>query len=313
MYFRLGLLVIVLLTSSAHAQNQPNKKESQQPKSWREYISKQQGRQAYGIYLQGKKLGWMIEDIKLGEHDGQPVAIFSEQGKLSASFFGAKTEMEMNTTQIHSLEGNGEILYAKHVSREDGSESVLTATRDKDELVITMKAGGETTTRRVPMSKDTLLAMWKSDQWLSGPPKKGDTFDSVAADWEQSDVDVKETFTFIRNDSIVWGGVPTKVSVLEINVQGLKGEATVANAGRIIKGKMAGLLDIRAEEEEVAKTFGKGTVDLLSASSIRIKKRLGDPEKISELTLKVRGIDDYKLPQSHRQQSLALRKMAIPF
>ncbi len=41
---------------------------------------------------------------------------------------------------------------------------------------------------------------------------------------------------------------------------------------------------------------------MLSATSVGIDKPLGDPERVRSLTLKLSGLEDFKLPLSHRQR-----------
>ena len=60
----------------------------------REYAQRNQIRQAYGVYLAGKKVGWFIEELRVGEHEGQAVALLSDEAKFSVQFLGLKSETE---------------------------------------------------------------------------------------------------------------------------------------------------------------------------------------------------------------------------
>ena len=60
--------------------------------SARKFVEKTKGRQAYGIYLDGAKIGWGVDDFQLGEFKGRQVAIAKEE-----SYMAIKTEDEDST------------------------------------------------------------------------------------------------------------------------------------------------------------------------------------------------------------------------
>lgn len=271
-------------------------------RSLRDYVESVQGRQPYGIYFGTKKLGWMVEEIGLGTHEGREAVIHTEEARIQARVFGVDSSMEMRSRTVYGLDGDGEILHARERLVEDDSVSEITVTRDGDEVVIATESAGQTTTRRSPLPRETLRRMWELDRWLQSGPKAGDTFEDYSTEWSEPDIDVKELYTFKEKKTIVWGGVPTEVYTVQIRIQGVEAEAMVTNAGWIIKGKMAGLFDIRAEEEAVARNLEGEAIDLLAATSLTLDKPLGDPEQVRALTLKLSGLGDFKLPLSHRQR-----------
>src|SRR5262249_2669327 len=53
------------------------------------------------------------------------------------------------------------------------------------------------------------------------------------------------------------------------------------------------------------------TVDLLTATSIFVDQDLGSAKRVEKLTLEVRGLEDFRLPQSHRQKVTPGKEAAL--
>jgi Transglutaminase-like superfamily len=101
---------------------------------------------------------------------------------------------------------------------------------------------------------------------------------------------------------VSWGGVPTDVFHVSLLSKGIKQTADITADGTIIKGKLGGFLELKAEPEATAKKLDTKAIDLMSLSSITIDKDLGDPRRVESLTLEVSGLDDFKMPDSLRQK-----------
>src|SRR5262249_26149882 len=88
---------------------------------------------------------------------------------------------------------------------------------------------------------------------------------------------------------------------VKVDMKGAIFSAEILADGNPIRGKIGGLLEMKAENEEIAKKLDAGDIDMLAASSIKVDKNLGDSKSITALTLQAEGLDDFKLPESHRQ------------
>jgi hypothetical protein len=270
--------------------------------SLRAYVLQKQGRQAYGVYVRGKKLGWFIDEIKLGKYGDKAAAVHVAEVYIAISREGEKSVLEAKSTTYYSLEGDGTILFAEERKLQDSTETVLTVTRDKDQLVLVTQTKKRKTERRVPLPRETLGLMRKLDHWLKGNPSKGATFDNYSAAFDQDDVNVKEVNTFQGKKTILWGGVATEVYLVRVKIQRLVFDAQLRSDGTMLKGKLGGIFDIRAEKEATAKRLDAEEVDLLAASSIEVDRRLGNAKKVESLTLEASGLDEFTLPTSHRQR-----------
>jgi hypothetical protein len=265
---------------------------------------KTQGRYAYGLYLQNKKTGWQVDEIKLGQRDGREVAIFTSDSAFVDKSSGEKSITEEKSITFYELEGEGRILFAEVQTKEGKRETVRTAVRKGDNLVLTLKTAKRKVERTIPMPKDTLALQRKLELWLQGPRKKGDTFENWSASWEEDDVDVKEIITFKEKKRILWAGVPMDVYAVQSLSQGARFDGELRGDGRPLATRSGGLFEQRMEKEALAKQLDLSGVDIVAASSITIDKDLGEAKKVEQLTLEVTGLDDFVVPQSHRQRAI---------
>lgn len=298
----LTVAMTVAVFVPAAGQDSPAAQPDDRVQSLRDYVASIQGRQAYGMYFGQKRVGWIVEQIEFGTHEGREAVVYTDEMRIEAWFLGVESVMDLRSRTVYGLNGDGEIVFAHQRQVEDGSTSDVRVTRDGDEVVITTENAGQKASRRSPLPRETLRRKRELDRWLQSGPKAGDTFEDYSTEWSEPDINVKELYTFKEQKTIVWGGVEMKVYTVQIDVRGANVEAMVTNGGRIIKGKMGGLVDIRAEEEAVAKNLESEAIDLLSATSVGIDKPLGNPERVRALTLKLSGLEDFKLPLSHRQR-----------
>jgi hypothetical protein len=270
--------------------------------SLKAYVVKTQGRQAYGVYIQDKKIGWMITESKLSKLDGKEVAATTEELFVEIKRGGDGLKMEMNSSTFFALDGEGSILQVQESSKENGKEKTQKGTRKGDTFVISTTSNGRTIERSVALPKKNLDSSRKLDAWLEGNPAKGAEFESYGLSLEDKDVDTKEVYTFLSKETVSWGGVPTDVFHVSLLSKGIKTTADITADGTIIKGKLGGFLELKAEPEATAKKLDTKSIDLMSLSSITIDKDLGDPRRVESLTLEVSGLDDFKMPDSPRQE-----------
>ena len=275
--------------------------EASQDVSPRQYVHEAQGRQAYGIYLAGRKVGWFVEELKLSQLNDQEVAVLNEEFHFSITFAGEKSVFMGQEEKMFELEGEGQLLRGSLVSVEDGSKTETKAKREADKLKITTQTGGRTTERTSPVPRASLRRQQAFKAWLQSEPEPGATFENFSISLDQADIEVPENYTIKQKKTIAWGGVPVTAYDVSLTVMGVSVDATLSATGRILRGKIAALLELRAEEEVTAKKLDAGGVDMLAASAITVDRDLGDPEKVRMLTMKAKQLGDLNIPASHRQ------------
>ncbi len=267
-----------------------------------EWAKKSQGRYAYGTYIVNKKTGWIVEEMKLGKHDGKDVLVALSESYSDTVFDGEKSTKEEKTIITYELTGDGTILRTDVRQKEDGKETSRTAVRHDKGLRVTTKLGGRTLTRDIDMPKDTVAHQRQLEAWLRGTPKAGEKFTKYSVSWEEKDVNQKEIYTFKEKKTILWGGVKMTVCAVDVDVDGAKLKSEVLEDSRLVTGVLGGLLTVRLEKEAIAKKLDGGTVDLMNASSIFVDRDLGRARYVDSVVLEVSGLGDFEIPASHRQR-----------
>lgn len=272
------------------------------PATLAEWAKKSQGRYAYGVYFSGKKVGFIIEELKLAQHDGKAVVHSTSETFMSTLFDGEKSVKKEKMLTCYELAGEGAILFADVDRLEDGKQITRRVERADRGLRVVTTQGGRTLRRAVAMPKDTLAHQRELEAWLQAKRRGGESFTKYTTAWEESDVNSKQIYTFKERKTIPWNGMPTEVCLVRIDLDGGKMDAEVLPDSRALTGTMGGLLTMKLEREADARKMDGAPADLMSIASVVIERDLGlFGRSIDALTLELSGVDDFKVPTSHRQ------------
>ncbi|MFM7151088.1 MAG: transglutaminase-like domain-containing protein [Gemmataceae bacterium] len=291
---RLVWLVMVVLVSPALS--------AAVPSSHLEWARKNQGRFAYGIYFQEKKVGWVVEEMKVKTEQGKEVLVSTSHTYMATLFDGEKSIKEEKSSTTYDLTGEGVILSGESVRKDDGKEVVRRVERDGDRLKISTLQGGRTLVRHIPFPKDTVANQRDLETWLTGKRQRDDTFTKFSSAWEEQDVNSKQIYRYKGKKRILHRGELTDLFQVEINLDGGKLESDVFSDSRAYRGSMGGLLTMKLEPEKLAKALDGPPVDLLPVTSVKIAEDLGPSRQLIELTMRLQGLGDFEIPASHRQQ-----------
>jgi hypothetical protein len=269
----------------------------------RDFVVKNKTRHAVGLYMQNKKVGWMIVELGLLKYQGREVAAEKSEMMMSLLVEGKKSDTSEKEVVYYSLDGDGPIIFAENTKIEDGKQTIYTAVPTAKGMAIRTRMGNkEVSSREVTQPKANLDQSRRLMIWLQGSRKAGDKFDHWATDWDEAKVDNNEEFTYLEKKSIVWGGVKSDLHHVKVKIKGAVMDADVLADGNPIRGKIGGILEMRAEAEETVKNLDATGVDLMEYSSIRVDRDLGNSKTITGLMLEVDGLKDFKFPESHRQR-----------
>jgi hypothetical protein len=274
----------------------------EEPSSLRAFVAQSQSRQAFGIYASQRKIGWAIDELKLARRDGVERAVQITTVELRLKAGGQESSFAQRTTNWFELSGQGELVCGDEERIEDKSRTRMAATRKGDDMVITVVSGQTRSTRRVPKPRVTLARMQAYQDWLRKDPARGARFEDYDLDWAADDIDIKQVDTFEGRKTVLWGGLKTVVCELSVLSRGLVRRTEVTTDGLVIKDQFAGLFEMRAEEESLAKRPGGELVDLHVATAIPADRELGEGEKIDALTVQLSAPREYALPVSPRQR-----------
>lgn len=270
-----------------------------------EFARSSAGKEFYGAYLFSGKVGWISDESHLAEQQGKPVYESSSDMHIELQMLGQRTQKLAHSTTRYSLDGDGAIISISETETDDGNEVQRSAVREGSNLRITTREPNGTSSQRVvPLPRDTLKSQRDMEAWLAGTPRRGERMKFYEADLSQEQVETELVMEFIEATPLVWGGVPVQASRVIMHLGGAEFEALAGPDGRLLRGKIGGLLEIRAEEEQVAKALDARPVDMLAASSIVVAQPLGDRDTLKDLTLELSGLGDYQLPANARQHVL---------
>lgn len=261
------------------------------------------GREAFGVYLAGKKTGWMTIDTRLAEQDGAPCLEEATEFQITMQFAGQTITSQSRSVARYALAGDGALLFVAEVEAEGDAKVERTATRDAQQLRIRTVENGATTERAAPMPRDTLKSALELEVWLAGPPRRGDKATIYEVTLADDEIDQAMTAEYVEAVPLVWGGVPLTASKVIVDMDGGKSEMLVSPQAKLLRGTMGAILEIRAEEESVAKATGAEPVDMLAASAILIDEPLGNGADVATLTLELSGAKDFAFPVSPRQRA----------
>lgn len=268
----------------------------------RKFAENAQGSFACGLYLGGKKVGYLIASskiIKRGDSD------FFEQ-KMETLFKATKRGKpfidKSTLTRLFNLDGNGELTSVEQVNERDGATYTSAVIKQGEKYLETSSGGKSTKSITIEPPKTSLDNDKQLGDWLKSSPKAGDEFDYKSSDFNGGEFNEHNShYKYISKRDLILNGVATTIHTLEQR-DDRDDEVTrydCDNNGRLIRGNL-GPITFRLEEEDTARKLDSEGVDLIEASSVPTNVRMGDPRKLKQVLLKISGIK-YNLPNSQRQ------------
>lgn len=271
------------------------------PETLAQYARRIQGTHSYGVYIGGKKVGWGVMGFKLGKHKGVEVLVYSEEFHLEVQMAGQKNTLHDASEQKYALTGEGPIVQARQRTEEDGTVTEVEVEPAGQELEIVLRSGGQRTKRKVRVERDNLRQAQEFELWLRNA-RPGDKQAQWSTDWLEDPVEQEDQNTFKAREEIMWGGVRTTMNRVMMNSDGGNIEALLQDDGTPWKATVGGFIEMRAEDEATARRLDKA-VDMLDVTAVRVQRPLDRPADLEHLVLEVSGVDDFKLPASHRQKA----------
>ncbi len=253
------------------------------------------------MYIKKVKIGWMVDELKLGKYAGRDVLVSVSQIHTSVVTDGERSTTTEASTLYYDLEGEGAILAVDSVTKEDGKETVRKAVRKGAGMHQVTTHGKRRTERALPMPKSTLRQSQAMEAWLKAA-KKGDTFLKWSSEFDREEINAEEKFVFKERKSVVWGGARVPVFVVQSTIQGARLDNELLADGTQFTALLGGALTLKMEPEALAKKLDAKPMDLMATSAIVVDRDLGAAKKVEKLVLRVDGLDGFDLPQSHRQR-----------
>jgi hypothetical protein len=293
------LLTVVVVTSSwrdAAAQEKPPRLTLTQTE-----IDAALTTDWFGVYMVGKKVGYArIEFTRLADPKN-PAYVASMHMHMTIGAVGEKQEIKMD----ERFEFDSAAPFA--LRRGNLTENFSGAVKKKELIrgdkgftgIIT--GDGITTKRQLGAIDYTLSDELMARVWIQRKPNVGDRLLSHTYDFDKFKLD-PETRKLLSTKTSLAEGV--KVTYHEVEMTSPKLQVPMLeryNAkGLLLSGKIADVIELRAEPEQQAKDIGQGT-DLFVLGSVKIDRPIGEATRVAELVIEIVGKEGAVFKSGARQ------------
>ena len=243
------------------------------------------GPEWFGIFLMGKKAGWMVQELRTEREDGRELLVARQETVIRVEVAGKKVERRQSEERRYEARPGGRLVRLRGEWAGDGGAKTVEGTCAAATCTLVVTGGDGTRTERTltevgetAETADAIRIVAARRASLSGP----------ALDLDQLRVRPMR-HAFVRRETIGAGGVPLSVSVVSEQEEGdrLAVEAKVADDGRILEIQVGDAITARAEPEATAKRTD--AVDLFLLSRVALPRAL--PREVpARITYRLRGL-----------------------
>lgn len=291
--FTTAVLLAVVTASLVRAQG-----ELHRPKLDAAAIDAALGSDWYGVYLLGKKIGWLnitrdrLEDGMLRDRLELRLKVLSQEKKNEMS---VSQEMVFDTRPPHALVRG----YSRQAT---GPLPQVTVVRRMGETYrAVVRSGKEEAIHDLGRLDLTLADVLAAEVWLRSRPAPNSEI--RVREWSMEDLkaDTQKLRLLGVKKSLVDG---VEVTFFELETESLRQMVKVRSLhdaqGRMLSGKIV-IFEMRREPEALAKNT-EYSQDLFVLGQIKIDRPLGDPRRLRDLVLEVKGKEGELLRNGTRQK-----------
>jgi hypothetical protein len=228
-------------------------------------VRRPQGPEWFGIYLVGKKAGFMRTEVRLEDGQGQRVLVARAETEISATVGPRTVKRVQRDEKVYEAKAHGRLLAFRSERQGDGGARSFTGTCGPSECTVAVVSDAGREERRIPHPGETaeqadaarLVA-------ATGAPLRGPQL-------EMEQLRVREVEDAPAGRATRAGaGVEVKVALVREQEVGDRAaiEVAVAEDGHILEMRMGDSLSARAEPEEVARRLDK--VDLFNLTRVAL-------------------------------------------
>lgn len=243
------------------------------------------GSEWFGIYLAGKKAGWMETSLDREIRDGREVAVARLRQLLKVNVGGAEVQRGQIEERVYEARAGGKLLSLRSTFQGDGGDRVVSGTCARDRCTMRIEAPGEPAAQRVVEGVTETVEMADAARLsavrrMAVRGRQLDTMKVRVADRQD---------LFEGRERIAGGGVQEEVSVVEESEVGdrMAVEFRVADDGRIVEIRQGNAIVIRPEPESRARSLEE--VDLLALARVPLPRPI--PRDVpAAVTYKMAGL-----------------------
>jgi transglutaminase-like putative cysteine protease len=218
------------------------------------------GAEFFGLYVGGKKAGWVRTDVTRELRDGKDVLVSRELVVVKVKTDGRPVERRQEEERIFEARPGGRLLSFTAAMSGDGGDRVLRGACARDRCTVRTEAPGREPGERV---LTVTVPIEQADAVRLAAARRGAVRGPVI---DTLRVKVKEMeATFLRREKLVRGGAQEEVSVVAEQEVGdrLPSEYRIADDGRVLEMRQGEALVVLPEPEARAKTLEDVDLPLL--------------------------------------------------
>lgn len=247
----------------------------------------------YGVYLQGKKIGYFKTSRELARGD-DPVIRDSIELHLKLASFGKKITMSIVQSLDFSAKAPYELLRGSYKEDAGGIGPKADIKRTgKGTFDVVITEGGVARKKTVEGLDYTFSDGITTELWLRRKPAIGNEITVRDLQLKEQKVESQKTKLVREKKSLING---VDVTFFEVDAESTQDKIKIeskhdAALGRMISGQIARIFELRLEPEDKAKDT-EHSEDLFVLGTARINRPLGKLTQVDELVLEVQGAPD---------------------
>lgn len=253
--------------------------------------------QWFGLYVQGKKLGYASIQIRLpasGEPGGLAWAVSAR--------LRAETDVDLAEQRYYEGTAPYRLVEIRSVESSTGGRVERRYRRDGDQLVLTQIVDGTAQPeRRIAGTAETALSLLDQQAVEPGEVKAGMSI-TVSEFETESESDKASAIKVVEIKKERLSGIDTEVAVMSSQTEGEQSVSTayLSSGGVVLRATLGGGIEFRWEEKEQAQSNVAG-FDMI-ADAVKIDRPIGEPSDIRELHLRVAVPGSLRLRDAPNQE-----------
>jgi len=266
------------------------------------------GKDWYGLYMFGQKIGYAMTELGPTEHRGEKAYKLSMEMHFEFMMLGMKQKFDIEEARVYGSAGMLQWL------RLDIPQPAGMLTQFVGEVVdgsfrLSVKTGGQEQVMLIEPPHETLRDELAAAAMINENTNVGDSYEMSVYEPSlnpREALQAKSVVTAIEDT--VYNGVLTRIFHVETTIldRGLVSTAKVTIRGELLEDQVGdGAFTMRLEDEALAKDV-QYTVDVVVSAAIRTERTIPNPRQVERMSALVAGISDDKLVVGDERQSYTL-------
>jgi len=272
------------------------------------------GKDWYGLYMFGQKIGYAVTELGPTEYRGDRAYNLSMQMHFEFTMLGMKQSFDMQEERIYGADG------ALQWLKVDAPQPAGMLTQFIGEVVdenfrLSVKSGGQEQVILIEPPNETLRDELAAAAMINERTAVGDSWEmSIYEPTLEPRQTLRARSVVTAVEQTVYNGVLTRVFRVETTILGknLVSKAKVTERGEVLEDQVGdGAFTMRLEDEALAKDF-EYVADVVVSAAVSTERPIPRPRQVTRMTARIEGITDEKLIVADERQSYTLTVPDLP-